>query len=194
MLDETSMAALLEVFLAETEEGLEAAEEALLVLERNPDDEEALALVFRMVHTIKGNAGVFDFHCMAAVAHAMEDVLDRIRARKTVVSQDVVSTLLEAVDVGQRRAQRPEPLVRAAPEHRQRQLFLVGEVGVDRPRRVARLVRDLPDGGPVQALPAEQPLGGVEQVLAGLPLALGPGHPHPRHAVSVVDCHVSESR
>jgi len=99
MLDETSMAALLEVFLAESEEGLESAEEALLVLERNPDDEEALALVFRAVHTIKGNAGVFDFHGMAAVAHAMEDLLDRIRARHTAASQVVVSTLLEAVDV-----------------------------------------------------------------------------------------------
>ena len=36
MLDNQSMAALLEAFIAESDEGLTAAEEALLVLERTP--------------------------------------------------------------------------------------------------------------------------------------------------------------
>jgi two-component system, chemotaxis family, sensor kinase CheA len=99
MLDETSMAALLQTFLAECEEGLLTAEEALLVLERDQDDVEALALVFRAVHTIKGNAGLFDFHALAAVAHAMEDLLDRVRAGQTSASRSVVSSLLDAVDV-----------------------------------------------------------------------------------------------
>jgi len=98
MLDETSMSELLETFLAESEEGLQSAEEALLVLERDPDDVDALALAFRAVHTIKGNAGVFDFHALAAVAHAMEDVLDRIRSGRTRTSQGVMSVLLDAVD------------------------------------------------------------------------------------------------
>ncbi len=99
MLDEVSMATLLETFLAESEEGLENAEGALLVLERDPDDAEALALAFRAVHTIKGNAGMFDFHALAAVAHAMEDLLDRVRAGKTAASQGVTSALLDAVDL-----------------------------------------------------------------------------------------------
>src|SRR5687768_3808435 len=99
MLDETSMAALLQTFLSESEEGLQTAEEALLVLERDPDDSEALALAFRAVHTIKGNAGLFDFHALAAVAHAMEDLLDRVRGGLTAPSHGVVSALLDAVDV-----------------------------------------------------------------------------------------------
>lgn len=98
MLDETSMAALLEAFLLESEEGLAATEEALLELERDPEDAEALALVFRGVHTIKGNAGIFDFDALSAVAHAMEDLLDGVRSGRTRPSQAVMSVLIEAVD------------------------------------------------------------------------------------------------
>lgn len=99
MLDDRSMATLLETFLAESEEGLTAAEEALLVLERTPEDAGSLALVFRAVHTIKGNCGVFDFDGMTRIAHAMEDLLDRLRAGQTVVSNGIITLLLECVDV-----------------------------------------------------------------------------------------------
>jgi len=99
MLDTQSMAALLEAFLAESDEGLAAAEEALLVLERTPDDADALASVFRAVHTIKGNSGIFDFEAMTRVAHAMEDLLDRLRAGQAVVSNGIITLLLESVDV-----------------------------------------------------------------------------------------------
>ena len=99
MLDKQSMAALLEAFLAESDEGLAAAEEALLVLERTPDDAASLAAVFRAVHTIKGNSGIFDFDAMTKIAHAMEDLLDRLRAGETVVSNGIITLLLECVDV-----------------------------------------------------------------------------------------------
>ena len=99
MLDHQSMAALLEAFLAESDEGLTAAEEALLVLERAPDDAASLASVFRAIHTLKGNSGIFDFDAMTRVAHAMEDLLDRLRAGQTVVSNGIITMLLECVDV-----------------------------------------------------------------------------------------------
>lgn len=99
MLDQQSMATLLDTFLAESDEGLTTAEEALLVLERTPDDAAALATVFRAVHTIKGNSGLFDFEAMTHVAHAMEDLLDRLRAGRTVVSNGLITLLLESVDV-----------------------------------------------------------------------------------------------
>lgn len=99
MLDNQSIAALLELFLAESDEGLTAAEEALLVLERTPDDAEALAAVFRAIHSLKGNCGIFDFDAMTRVAHAAEDLLERLRAGETVVSNGIITLLLESVDV-----------------------------------------------------------------------------------------------
>lgn len=99
MLDNESMAALLEAFIAESDEGLSAAEEALLVLERAPEDAQALAAAFRCVHTIKGNSGIFDFDAITRVAHAMEDLLARVRGGQTVVSNGIITLLLESVDV-----------------------------------------------------------------------------------------------
>jgi two-component system chemotaxis sensor kinase CheA len=99
VLDNQAMAALLEAFLAESNEGLSAAEEALLILERTPEDADALGAVFRAVHTIKGNSGIFDFDAMTRVAHAVEDLLDRLRAGQTVVSNGIITLLLESVDV-----------------------------------------------------------------------------------------------
>jgi two-component system chemotaxis sensor kinase CheA len=99
VLDNQSMAALLEAFIAESDEGLTAAEEALLVLERNPEHADSLASVFRAVHTIKGNSGIFDFDAMTRIAHAMEDLLDRLRAGQTVVSNGIITLLLESVDI-----------------------------------------------------------------------------------------------
>jgi two-component system chemotaxis sensor kinase CheA len=99
VLDMQSMAALLDTFTAESDEGLTAAEEALLVLERTPEDAEALAAVFRALHTIKGNSGIFDFDAMTRIAHATEDLLDRLREGQTVVSNGIITLLLESVDV-----------------------------------------------------------------------------------------------
>jgi two-component system chemotaxis sensor kinase CheA len=93
------MAALLDTFTAESDEGLTAAEEALLVLERTPEDAGALAAVFRAIHTIKGNSGIFELDAMTQIAHATEDLLDRLREGQTVVSNGIITLLLESVDV-----------------------------------------------------------------------------------------------
>lgn len=99
MLDNESMAALLDLFIAESDEGLTAAEEALLALERTPEDSESLASAFRAVHSLKGNSGIFDFEAITRIAHAMEDLLERLRAGQTVVSNGIVTLLLESIDV-----------------------------------------------------------------------------------------------
>ena len=48
-------------------------------LESAPDDVETLQAIFRAAHTIKGNAAGLGFPALARFAHALEDVLDRIR-------------------------------------------------------------------------------------------------------------------
>ncbi|MBK5260172.1 MAG: chemotaxis protein CheA [Thermoanaerobaculia bacterium] len=99
MLDAQSMSELRDAFVAESEEGLSSAEAALLVLERMPDDEESLGTVFRAVHTLKGNAGIFDLSALAAVAHSMEELLGRLRERTLLVTPPVVTRLLQGIDV-----------------------------------------------------------------------------------------------
>jgi len=89
---------LLAIFSAETEENLRQMEEAFVRLESTPDDIETLQAIFRAAHTIKGNAAGLGFPALAKFAHALEDVLDRIRSGALALSTSLATVLLEAVD------------------------------------------------------------------------------------------------
>ena len=89
---------LLAIFSAETEENLHQMEEAFVRLESVPDDVETLQAIFRAAHTIKGNAAGLGFPALAKFAHALEDVLDRIRSGALALSTSIATVLLEAVD------------------------------------------------------------------------------------------------
>jgi two-component system chemotaxis sensor kinase CheA len=90
--------ALFQTFLSESEEGLAMMEEALVGLESRPDDGERLAAVFRVAHTLKGNASSLGFQSLVRLSHTLEDLLDRLRDRVIPVTPALVTLLLEAVD------------------------------------------------------------------------------------------------
>ena len=90
---------LLRTFIAEAEENLSTMEEGLLALERNPDDEETIHTVFRMAHSVKGSAACVGYDTVASFAHALEDLLDRVREGAVRANGNVVTALLLAVDV-----------------------------------------------------------------------------------------------
>jgi two-component system chemotaxis sensor kinase CheA len=90
---------LLNSFVAETAEGLAQMEQALLELESDPDDAELVNAVFRVVHTFKGNAAIFELKYALEFAHALEDLLDRMRAHELSCSADITDILLASKDV-----------------------------------------------------------------------------------------------
>jgi two-component system chemotaxis sensor kinase CheA len=91
--------ALLGLFFEEAQEGLVAMEQALLGLEANPSDREALKTVFRVAHTLKGNAQSLGFADLVEVTHHLEDVLDRMRSGHIPPTREVIDLLLASVDV-----------------------------------------------------------------------------------------------
>ncbi|GGZ52652.1 chemotaxis protein CheA [Lysobacter xinjiangensis] len=66
-------------FLVEAREIVDQLGEQMVVLERAPEDRDALNTVFRGFHTIKGGAGFLDFPPMVTLCHAVEDRLDVAR-------------------------------------------------------------------------------------------------------------------
>lgn len=88
----------LQAFMVESDEGLALMEQTLVALEAHPDDGEALPTIFRVMHTLKGNAAGLGFGPLAELAHATEDLLDRLRSGKTRLSPNLVTLLLRAVD------------------------------------------------------------------------------------------------
>ena len=85
-------------FVAESRALLRAMEEALLVLEKNPEDPDALNAVFRAAHTIKGTAGIFGFDELVAFTHVMENILDQVRAGEVGVDSILIALLLSCGD------------------------------------------------------------------------------------------------
>jgi two-component system chemotaxis sensor kinase CheA len=85
-------------FLSETEEGLSLMEQSLLAMESNPSDPELLPNIFRVAHSLKGNATSLDFKELAGFAHVVEDLLDVLRQEQSLPEPELVSLLLKAVD------------------------------------------------------------------------------------------------
>jgi two-component system chemotaxis sensor kinase CheA len=85
-------------FLAESEEGLERTEQHLIAAETDPGNLELLDEMFRVAHTIKGNASALDFPELAGFAHVMEDLLEALRKHELGISREVISLLLHGVD------------------------------------------------------------------------------------------------
>lgn len=88
---------LLAQFLIEGPELVQQASDALLALERRPDDRALLDDAFRAVHTLKGSVGLFDLPAMAAVLHAAEDVLSAVREGRTAIGSATIDRLLAAL-------------------------------------------------------------------------------------------------
>jgi two-component system chemotaxis sensor kinase CheA len=89
---------LLGAFFEESFEGLERLETGLLRLEGEGAPRETIDDIFRAAHSLKGAAGTFGFGAVTEIAHAMETVLDRIRASGVTPTPEVAALLLEAVD------------------------------------------------------------------------------------------------
>ena len=67
------------LFLEEATDHLAEMSRALLTLEKDPGDGEAIDLVFRMAHSIKGMAGSLGYDGVTEISHALEDRMDECR-------------------------------------------------------------------------------------------------------------------
>ncbi|MFZ0278787.1 MAG: chemotaxis protein CheA [Candidatus Sulfotelmatobacter sp.] len=90
--------AVLASFLVESEEGLDTMEQALVQMESNPSDAELLPSIFRVAHSLKGNATSLGLSELAGFAHVVEDLLDVFREQQALPGADLISVLLKAVD------------------------------------------------------------------------------------------------
>jgi chemosensory pili system protein ChpA (sensor histidine kinase/response regulator) len=88
----------LEFFVPEAEEHLQAVTECLLALEGNPNPDEINRL-FRSIHTVKGSAAQVGLHRLSAVAHRVEDLIGRLRDGALHPSPEIVDVCLQSVDV-----------------------------------------------------------------------------------------------
>ena len=90
---------LLKDYFSESELMVDNLESNILAIENDPNNRDAIDEIFRAAHTLKGNSATVEFSEIAHFAHTMEDLLDEVRSDKVKVTEDVVDTLLTALDV-----------------------------------------------------------------------------------------------
>jgi two-component system chemotaxis sensor kinase CheA len=89
---------LIQEFLAETTESLNALDLDIVKLEQNPEDKDLIGRVFRLMHTIKGTCGFLGLPRLEMVAHRSENIMGRYREGSLKVTESSVSLILEAFD------------------------------------------------------------------------------------------------
>ena len=89
---------LLQEFIAETRETLDALSGEIVAWEADPADRARLDAIFRFVHTVKGSCGFLDLPRLARLSHAAEDVLAAVRSGERTPDQKLVTAVLAIVD------------------------------------------------------------------------------------------------
>jgi two-component system chemotaxis sensor kinase CheA len=89
---------LINEFIAETREMLEALGGEIVAWEAAPDDRARLDEIFRFVHTVKGNCGFFDLPRLEMLSHAAEGVLAEVRSGQRIADHRLVSAVLAIID------------------------------------------------------------------------------------------------
>jgi two-component system chemotaxis sensor kinase CheA len=90
---------LLKEFLTETNENLNELDSSLVSLEHNPEDEQLIGKIFRVMHTIKGTCGFLGLSRLEKIAHSGENILGKIRDKEINVDQQKISLILEVIDI-----------------------------------------------------------------------------------------------
>ena len=89
---------LLDDFLEETNENLDALTNDLVAWEKNPVDRRLFDGIFRFFHTIKGNSGFLELQRLGYLSHAAETALAQVRDKGVVPDSSFVSAIFAAID------------------------------------------------------------------------------------------------
>ncbi len=85
-------------FLNEAADLINNLEESVLSLENNREDGALIEQIFRVMHTFKGNSNMFGFDKIGEFTHHLETIYDLVRAKKILLSQEIVNITLFSVD------------------------------------------------------------------------------------------------
>jgi two-component system chemotaxis sensor kinase CheA len=89
---------ILQDFLVEAGEIIEALGEQLVDLERTPDDADLLNSIFRGFHTVKGGGSFLALTNLVEVCHKSEDVFNLLRNHELTLTPDMMDAFLRVLD------------------------------------------------------------------------------------------------
>ncbi len=87
-----------EMFYAEAFEQHEELNTLFTALEKKPEDKLVIDTIFRVTHTLKGNAMGLGFVEIAELGHVMEDIFSEVKSEKIELTKDLFTNLFKASD------------------------------------------------------------------------------------------------
>lgn len=98
-MSEYDLSAYLGVFLDELDEQLQILDEKILELEKDPTNLEIVQCIFRAAHTLKGSSASMGYVKLKDFTHQLENIFEKIRQQQLNVSQELINTIFDSVDV-----------------------------------------------------------------------------------------------
>lgn len=86
-------------FIEEVKELLLQLEDDLINLEKNPRDQETVNNIFRVMHTLKGSAGMVGFKNIQDLTHEFEEIYQQIREGKRAIDSEIIDLTLKGKDL-----------------------------------------------------------------------------------------------
>lgn len=86
------------LFLADALQNFEELNKHFIVLEKKHSDKQAINSIFRIVHTLKGNAMGMGYEAIANLTHVMEDLMGEIKENRIELDSDLFASLFRAAD------------------------------------------------------------------------------------------------
>jgi two-component system chemotaxis sensor kinase CheA len=86
------------IFIEESMEHLVEMSSAMLELEKGFANAEAIDMIFRMAHSIKGMAASLEYDSIAEVSHRLEDRMQEIRSAGSVADNDELALLFRGLE------------------------------------------------------------------------------------------------
>ncbi|HEX2395961.1 MAG TPA: Hpt domain-containing protein, partial [Bacteroidales bacterium] len=86
-------------FKEEAGELLLQLEDDLITLENNPGNKEIINNIFRVMHTLKGSAGMVGFKNIQDLTHEFEEIYEKIREGILTVNNDIINITLKGKDL-----------------------------------------------------------------------------------------------
>ncbi len=90
---------MVDAFVAESLDAFGQVEEKLLALGKDLTDKEAIHEVYRLLHSFKGNCGIFGLSNLETFSHRIESLLQAILSGKLKPTENIVNSVIPMVDV-----------------------------------------------------------------------------------------------
>lgn len=88
----------LEIFIDESNEHLQSISDGVMVLEKEPDNQDTINEIFRAAHSLKGMAGTMGYKRMQNLTHDMENVFSEVRNGNISVTSEMCDVLFQCMD------------------------------------------------------------------------------------------------